>query len=814
MAQSITSAINEQQLEQQIDPEDESSLVVQEESLDHEQQQLRSSSSLLSQSSSVSQSSSTEGMKLRRRQQQEQRKADIHQRQELVSSINESVHPEHGHSFYRRIEDDVGPNHQDPQHPSRSNNKNDEERESLLSGDCWKLAASSSPPRDETTYTISRTTTIVVDDVDRRNAATTTALAYEHNGTTRRGKYHYYGTIVLFGICTILLFADQNLMAPNLSAIAADFQMNDMERDTKLGGEIAFAFFMIGAPASLLFGYLADHPPPTVSSRTSHSSTNIPDAFYNLLQRKYRILLFSITVIMGETSCCCTALVQTYWQLYICRALTGFSLGGAFPVLYSLLGDWFAPEQRHNANAITGIGMGIGVALGQLIAGFMGPKYGWRIPFIIVSIPAILLALIMVLIIDDPERGGMEKHTNTIINNNENSADYDPLSVIPENHQEQQPLVDGTNIFDDKNNNTELCSSSSSDAAQRPAVLQQHEDEMRVGVSNDCDTDSFPSSPSCLVPPSSSKMEYSNNNFVEMTSLGNVSVNNSHHETYVRTSLNGDIEENNILPPDDSNRQSSEASSSESWNDTLITLFKTPTCILAFLQGGPGCVPWGIVNTYLNDYLSSDRGLSIESATLVIAIFGISTFFGQVIGGTGGTYLYQRNVKYPSLLACSSAILGCIPFWILLSVDFHHVDDNNFYKFWFLLVLIAVLAGTGCGITGPIIKATLQNVTVPYQRGQAFALFNIADDFGRGLGPVYVAGLIRITKSRERAFIIGTFGWVICGIMNGLVYFFIENDERNCQQRYENHIQMTQNDITDIAPMVVGTASDGIDEQK
>lgn len=40
----------------------------------------------------------------------------------------------------------------------------------------------------------------------------------------------------LYLLTTSLLFADQNLLSPNLSAIAAEFQFDDMERDKKLGG--------------------------------------------------------------------------------------------------------------------------------------------------------------------------------------------------------------------------------------------------------------------------------------------------------------------------------------------------------------------------------------------------------------------------------------------------------------------------------------------------------------------------------------------------------------------------------------------------
>ena len=60
-----------------------------------------------------------------------------------------------------------------------------------------------------------------------------------------------------------LVFADQNLLAPNLTAIAEDLNLSEAERDYKLGGQIAFAFFLLGAPAAVLIGSLADYYPRT-----------------------------------------------------------------------------------------------------------------------------------------------------------------------------------------------------------------------------------------------------------------------------------------------------------------------------------------------------------------------------------------------------------------------------------------------------------------------------------------------------------------------------------------------------------------------
>ena len=47
-------------------------------------------------------------------------------------------------------------------------------------------------------------------------------------------------------------------MSPNLTAIAEEFDFSDEERDTKLGGHIALAFWVLGAPAAIVVGILAD----------------------------------------------------------------------------------------------------------------------------------------------------------------------------------------------------------------------------------------------------------------------------------------------------------------------------------------------------------------------------------------------------------------------------------------------------------------------------------------------------------------------------------------------------------------------------
>jgi MFS family permease len=175
-----------------------------------------------------------------------------------------------------------------------------------------------------------------------------------HNPQTPSSTIHQRTlATTLYLFTTSLLFADQNLLSPNLSAIATEFNLDDLQRDTKLGGDIAIAFFMVGVPASFLVGCMAD-----------------------VVHR--RSLLFLWVILIGEGACLSTYWVVTYNQLYWCRALTGCSVGGALPLIYSVLGDYYEPRERGWVSGAISMGCGIGISLGQGVAGVLGPRFGWR----------------------------------------------------------------------------------------------------------------------------------------------------------------------------------------------------------------------------------------------------------------------------------------------------------------------------------------------------------------------------------------------------------------------------------------------------
>lgn len=364
--------------------------------------------------------------------------------------------------------------------------------------------------------------------------------------------------VFLFAMTVILLFADQNLMAPNLTAMAHDFGFTETQRDTKLGGDIALAFFVLGAPASYVVGVMAD-------------SSWIP-----------RVRLFAAVVGLGEGACAMTFLTSNYWQLYICRAITGFSLGGALPLIYSILGDLYPAEQRHMVSSLVGIGAGIGIAFGQGVAGFLGPTFGWRLPFLVVSIPALICAILVLSTVDEPERGGMELAVR---------ACQQPCAADDEDVESRpiQPLNESQ--IDDIDRKS--CASELLSAVELPPLdgesdseVINHRDEREGGADQ--------------LESSCGRNELDSSADSHLHRMGNGQLLVDETPDYYQ-----------MVEGDDH-------------CSAFQTLLRTPTVALALLQGGPGCIPWGIVNTYLNDYLSVNRGMSVEvSSALAANSFGV-----------------------------------------------------------------------------------------------------------------------------------------------------------------------------------------------
>ncbi|MDK2785662.1 MAG: hypothetical protein PWQ80_341 [Thermotoga sp.] len=185
-------------------------------------------------------------------------------------------------------------------------------------------------------------------------------------------------------ILMVLLNADQMVMSPNIGAIEKEFNITDAQI-----GLIASSFTVIGALVSLVWGYLAD----------KYSRKNL--------------LIYSILV--GEIPCFMSAFSGSYGELFFWRSLTGIGVGASFPIVYSMIGDMFDEVKRGKIVALISSAISIGSVLGMIVGGFLGPRYGWRVPFIVVSVPNIVFAILSVFVLKEPRRGAFEKGIGELV---------------------------------------------------------------------------------------------------------------------------------------------------------------------------------------------------------------------------------------------------------------------------------------------------------------------------------------------------------------------------------------------------------------
>jgi MFS family permease len=117
--------------------------------------------------------------------------------------------------------------------------------------------------------------------------------------------------------------------------------------------------------------------------------------------------MLAILAAMTSLSCLTTAFVHSYKQLAWSRAFTGCGIGGALPIIYSMIGDWFPAARRATGSAMIAASMGGGVFLGQCIAALFGAT-DWRFPFVLVAVPCFICAWLIELTTEEPARGGQE----------------------------------------------------------------------------------------------------------------------------------------------------------------------------------------------------------------------------------------------------------------------------------------------------------------------------------------------------------------------------------------------------------------------
>jgi MFS family permease len=183
-----------------------------------------------------------------------------------------------------------------------------------------------------------------------------------------------YKTYLLVVLLVIYAFngVDRFALGLVLNDIKSDLRLTDTELGFLSG--IAFALF--------------------------YSVMGIPIARW--ADRGNRVTIISLTTAVWSVMVALCGLATSFVQLMLIRVGVGIGEAGCVPPAHSLIADYFPREDRPRASAVYQQGVNGSLILAYLLAGWLNQFYGWRLMFILLGLPGVVLAALAWFTIKEP----------------------------------------------------------------------------------------------------------------------------------------------------------------------------------------------------------------------------------------------------------------------------------------------------------------------------------------------------------------------------------------------------------------------------
>jgi predicted MFS family arabinose efflux permease len=184
------------------------------------------------------------------------------------------------------------------------------------------------------------------------------------------------------GLLTVVYsfnFIDRQLLAILQESIKLDLGLSD----SHLGLLTGFAFAVFYVTAGIPIARWADH-----SNRRN---------------------IVALAVFIWSFMTALSGLAQNYVQLLLARIGVGVGEAGGSPPSHSMISDIFPASRRASALGFYSTGVSFGILFGFLFGGWLNEFFGWRVAFMVVGIPGIILAVVVRTTMAEPIRGMAEQ---------------------------------------------------------------------------------------------------------------------------------------------------------------------------------------------------------------------------------------------------------------------------------------------------------------------------------------------------------------------------------------------------------------------
>jgi len=188
--------------------------------------------------------------------------------------------------------------------------------------------------------------------------------------------YRRYALALLLAV-NLLNYIDRQVLYAVFPLVQADLGLSD----TALGllGSAFMLCYMLSAP---LFGWIGD--------------------------RASRVSLAAVGLVIWSLATALAGIAPGYRTLLAARTTVGVGEASFGTVSPGLVADFFPKELRGRVLSWFYLAIPVGSALGYILGGVLGQRFGWHAAFLIVGIPGLLLAL-PVWLMREPSRGGAQE---------------------------------------------------------------------------------------------------------------------------------------------------------------------------------------------------------------------------------------------------------------------------------------------------------------------------------------------------------------------------------------------------------------------
>ena len=200
----------------------------------------------------------------------------------------------------------------------------------------------------------------------------------------KNNKNNSYRTMVLILLTVVYSF---NFIDRQIVGILAPFIQQDLNlTNTQLGLLTGFYFALFYTFVAIPIAWLAD--------------------------RFNRVNIVSIALATWSGFTALFGLAGNYLQISLARMGVGIGEAGGSPPSHSIISDLYSKEERASALGVYSMGIPFGVMAAYLVTasliGSSSDAVDWRRIFVILGLAGIALALVVRLVIREPQRGSME----------------------------------------------------------------------------------------------------------------------------------------------------------------------------------------------------------------------------------------------------------------------------------------------------------------------------------------------------------------------------------------------------------------------